>query len=106
MKKQKEEKPKYNIFTSREEIKDFEKEYNAFIPKQQPYKYEYFLESKKAVRINKARPYDIIIHSIEIYEKIKAMFRALDNLKSYRKSSEAKRLEAEEELDINKIPFN
>jgi hypothetical protein len=98
-----------NIFNDREKIKTFEREYKSFTPKVQPYKKEYFLESKGAVRINPQMPFNIIIHNAELFEEIGKMFRALDDLISYRKSSETKRLSAEEEIedeiDISKLEF-
>ena len=97
-----------NIFNDRTKIREFEAEYKSFTPKNPTYKKEYFLESKGAVRINKSRPYDLIIHNAELFEEIGRNFRALDDLISYRKRSEDKRIEnmpEEKEIRVEDIPF-
>jgi hypothetical protein len=95
-----------NIFSDRTKIREFETEYKSFVPKNPTYKKEYFLESKGAVRINKSRPFDLIIHNAELFEEIGKNFRALDDLISYRSRCENKRVEQENEIDISKIPFS
>lgn len=101
---------------NKEQIKEFEKEYNTWLSTfkgEKNYAEKYYMAYMGAIRL-KPSVINFSIHDQEKYQELSEKFSSLSRLKRYREYAERKReeeqydfsvFEKEEEIDVSKIPF-